>query len=153
MNRKYSQLEITNSEKRILTALRVLKPFFYKKLYRLSDIDYDCRDGDYLVFTTGRNGKTFFISLFPIFGIYIYKKLNHYMSTRKQPLNLLKEKEKYEDFKDLPGTYRSSEELQREIEEHMISGKNMNKFYFSINNDELKQVLMGYTQFIEKHFL
>ena len=121
-------MEVTNSEKRILVALRVLKPFFYKKLYNLYHIDYDCRDGDYIIFTTGKNGKTFFINLFPVFNIFIYKKLSHYRYiSKKKPINLIEEKEKYEEFKYLPGNYRKE--------------------------DELKNILIGYTQFIEKHFL
>ena len=90
------------SESYLIHALRILMPFFRKLGFCLSEIEFDGKDGDYLVFSKRKIFKTNKIKVIynPGFDV-IYNKTS-----------LVQLKNKYPKFSSLPNNYYGEKGLQ-----------------------------------------
>ncbi|MCK9236350.1 MAG: hypothetical protein M0Q41_13025 [Bacteroidales bacterium] len=118
-------MELTWTESYLIIALRILMPFFRRHRFRLSEIEFGFKNGDYLVFTENafHNAKEIKIIYNPGFDIVVNRK-NGFNLKRE---SLVKLKRQYQAFSHLPENYQGEEELSN--------------------------ILKEYTLFIEDHFL
>jgi|GEM_PF-2698592 len=121
-------MEVTWDEKLILTAIRVFARF-PRPLAYVSGLSVNSVDGGYVEFSKGHSSCKIHVQLYPDFAISLSRQRTwRYMFRQFPPsINLVKEKNKYPEFSNLPEKFQ--------------------------NEDELFTILNGYKLFIEKHYL
>lgn len=104
-------MELTWSESYLIVALRVLMPFFRKHGFRLSEIEFGQRDGEYLIFreNTFHNPKEIKFIYNPGFDVIISNKIS-----------LLELKNEYQSFSHLQTNYQGEEELKCILNEYVL---------------------------------
>ncbi len=116
-------MELNWSESHLIVALRVLVPFFRKHGFSVSDLEYDFRDGDYIEFKDSSGKRTFVVIYNPGFDFRIKRK----SFFKTEDMSLLDMKNKTQEYSNLPEDYNGEEELH--------------------------DLLKGYTEFIESRIL
>lgn len=118
-------MELNWNESHLIVVLRVLVPFFRKHGFYLYRLEYDgfVRDGGYLEFKSNKDRMTFIFVWFPKFDVKIRIK----KMLRYEEKSLLEMKKNDSEFSNLPEDYKGEEELH--------------------------DLLKGYTEFIESRIL
>lgn len=116
-------MELNWSESHLIVVLRVLVPFFRKHGFSISNLEYDFRDGDYIEFKDGSGKREFVVIYNPGFDFRMRRK-RFFMT---EDVSLLDMKNKTQEYSNLPEDYNGEEELH--------------------------DLLKGYTEFIESRIL
>jgi len=108
-------MELTWYESYLIVALRVLMPFFRKYGFRLSEIDFGFRDGDYIVFKENSFHKPKEVKFIynPGFDVIVSNKIS-----------LVELKNKYPEFMHLPTDYQGEEGLKDILKEYIVFFEN-----------------------------
>lgn len=110
-------MELTWSESYLIVALRVLMPFFRKHGFKLSNLEYGFRDGDFLEFKKSvSEDMSFNISYNPGFDIIINRKVGF----RLKEESLVELKRKSQDYSQLPEDYQGQDELSKILKEYTL---------------------------------
>ena len=121
-------IELKWFEINLIVALRVLLPFFSKHNFRISELNLNNRDGDYIVALRSLPYLKVTVILNPGFDIIIERKVNLFDIVKKnKPVSLKEVKEIYPEFSNLKENFKTEEELHKLLE--------------------------GYIYFLEKNFL
>ncbi len=106
-------MELFWYEELLITALRVIYPFFDRKCFYIRGLIMNSRDGDYIEYSDlSKSIKITFI-LNPGFDIRI-------ASLRGKSASLVEERLKYPQFQHLKENFKGIEELEQFLKEYLV---------------------------------
>lgn len=105
-------MELTWHESYLILILRITVPFFRKRGFGICSLEYAHVDGDYIVYSSEIRRLKIRLIYNPQFDVLVEQRRPMGQS---RVISLVKEKNKYTEYRDLPENVRTVTELESAI--------------------------------------